>query len=263
LFLLVVGLVELTLGGWLMRERVVGVFRREKNLLAHSPGNVNSLELVETSEYTGTSNTTQNVSSSSLHHGHESLVLEDLSSAIQRVLVLDTATGSHHHSSSDGINGVGHKTRGNGDGPAEEEGCTNSGSITKQNWLQRVVQTEVHTSINEDTDSRDDETSVQTLDTVRLESLCVHINKTIELSLSTLAFSIISQSGTSVVKRVYKEERHGTSKSTASDVGAELHVLWGILGGSEHSLHCVLEGKVKSLGGEISEHISQVSSQNG
>merc|ERR1719193_440566 len=114
--------------------------------------------------------------------------------------------------------------------------------------------------VDKDTDGRDDETSVKTLDTVRLECLGVHINQTIELSLTTLAFGIVSQSGASVVKRVYKEERHSTSTSTASNVGAELDVLRGILGGLEQSLDCVLEGKVKSLGGEISEHISQVSS---
>ena len=43
------------------------------------------------------------------------------------------------------------------------------------------------------------------------------------------------------------------------NVGGKLHILWSILGGLEHSLDGVLEGKVQGLGGEVSEHISQIS----
>ncbi len=65
--------------------------------------------------------------------------------------------------------------------------------------------------------------------------------------------------GTSIVKGVYEEEGHSTSNTTASNVGGELNVLRSILGGLECSLHGVLEGKVQSLGGEVSQDVSEIS----
>ena len=65
--------------------------------------------------------------------------------------------------------------------------------------------------------------------------------------------------GSGVVKRVDEEERHGSSHATRQDVHGELLGLAGILGGGEGDLDGILEGKVKSLGWEVSEHIGQVS----
>ena len=62
-----------------------------------------------------------------------------------------------------------------------------------------------------------------------------------------------------VVKGVDEEERHGTSGATRGDVSAELGALAGGLGDSEGSLDCVLKGEVEGLGGEVPQHISQVS----
>ena len=73
------------------------------HLLAGSPGDVHGLELVKASEHTGTGNTSQHVGAGSLHHGHEALVLEDLHAAVDGALVLDAATGGHHHSPPDGV----------------------------------------------------------------------------------------------------------------------------------------------------------------
>merc|ERR1712121_429410 len=181
-----------------------------------------SLELVETSEHTSSGHTSQNVGASSLHHGHDALVLEDLCSAVQGVLVLDGSSRGHHHSPSDGINGVGHETRGDSDGPAVDEGSTDTSVSPQQHGLQRDVQTEVHTSVDKDTDSRDDESSVKTGDTVSLDGLHVHINKSVEFSLSTLALGIISQSGTGIVEGVHKHKGKSTSHTTAGDVCGKL-----------------------------------------
>ena len=73
------------------------------DLLPQSPADVHGLELVEASQHTGTSNSSQDVGSGSLHHGHEALVLKDLHSAVNGALVLDTASGGHHHSPPDGV----------------------------------------------------------------------------------------------------------------------------------------------------------------
>ena len=66
-------------------------------LSSNSPCDVDSLELVETSEHTGSSNTTEDVGSGALHQAHEALVLQDLHSAVDGTLVLDSTTGGHHH----------------------------------------------------------------------------------------------------------------------------------------------------------------------
>ena len=62
-----------------------------------------------------------------------------------------------------------------------------------------------------------------------------------------------------VVKGVDKEERHGTSGATRGDVSAELGALAGGLGDSEGCLDGILKGEVEGLGGEVPQHISQVS----
>ena len=77
--------------------------RCTEHLLGGSPGDVHGLELVEASEHTSTGNTSQHVGAGSLHHGHEALVLQYLHAAVERALVLDAATGGHHHSSPDGV----------------------------------------------------------------------------------------------------------------------------------------------------------------
>ena len=71
--------------------------------LSQSPGDVHGLELVESCQDTGTSHSSQDVGSGSLHHGHEALVLQDLDSAVDGALVLDAASGGHHHASPDGV----------------------------------------------------------------------------------------------------------------------------------------------------------------
>merc|ERR1711976_1104573 len=139
---------------------------QESDLSSQSPVNVHLLELVKSSQHTSSSNTSQDVGTSSLHQGHESLVLEDLDTAVNGALVLDTTSGGHHHTSSDGVNGVGHKSSSDGDSPTKEEGQSDIRGISQEHGLQGVKKTEVHSSVDEDTNSGDDESSVQTLDTV-------------------------------------------------------------------------------------------------
>merc|ERR1712113_216178 len=123
----------------------------DQELGSQSPLDVHGLELVESSQDTGASHSSQDVGSGSLHHGHEALVLQDLDSAVDGSLVLDTTSGGHHHTSPDGVNGVGHQAGGDGDGPAQEEGETNIGSVAQEKGLQSVEHAEVHTAVDEDT----------------------------------------------------------------------------------------------------------------
>merc|ERR1719348_364870 len=219
-----------------------------------SPVNVHLLEFVKSSQHTSSSNTTENVGSSSLHQRHESLVLHDLDSAVNGSLVLDSTTGGHHHTSSDGINGVGHKSSSDGNSPSKKEGKGDIGCVSKKDWLQGVKETEVHATVDEDTDSGEGEASVQALDTIRLQSLDVDIDQSVELALTTLALSIVGQPGPGKVKGVHKQKGQCSSSTTGSDVGGKLGGVGGILGSGEQGLDGVLEGKVEG-GGEVTQHV--------
>jgi len=233
------------------------------DLLPQSPADVHGLELVEASKHTGTSNSSQDVGSGSLHHGHEALVLQDLDSAVNGALVLDTAARGHHHAPPDGVNGVGHEASSDGDSPAQQEGEGHVGSVSQEEGLESVKQTEVHATVDEDTDSGDGESSVQSLDTVRLESLHIDIDEAVELPLAALALGVIGQPGSGVVQRVDEHQRESPSESSAGDVGAELQRLGSVLRGLEDGFDLIFEGKVQGLGGEVPQNVSKVSSPEG
>ena len=245
------------------------------SLVGSSEGDVDLLELVESSQDTSASNTTEDVGSGSLHQRHEALVLQDLREAVDGALVLDSTPGGHHHPPPDGVDGVGHQASRYGDCPSQEEGESHSGISSEDQRLQGVVEPEVHASVaaknrletinkereysHEDTDSRDGEPSIESLDTIRLEGLRVDINETVELSLAALALGVIGQPGPGIVQRVDEHQRQGPGKPSAGNVGGELHCLGSILGGLEDGLDLILEGKVECLGWEVSQDISQVS----
>jgi len=230
------------------------------DLCASSELDVGGGDDVETGQHTSAGNTSEHVGTSTLHHGHEALVLEDLLSAIDGTVVLDGATTGHHHSSSDGIDWVGGEAGHDGHRPTEEEADEGASAIADDEWLQRVVKSKVHTSVDEDTDSRDNKTSVKTGNTVGGEGLLVNIDETVVLSLTVLALGIVSQSGSGKVQGVDDGERHGTSETTGGNVGGELLPLWGVLWASEQGLDGVLEGEVEGLGWEVSEDVGQVTS---
>ena len=172
-------------------EECVIVFFR--SLSANSVGDVDLLELVETGQDTGAGHTTEDIGASALHHGHESLVLEDLHTAVDGALVLDGGTGGHHHTTPDGVDGVGHETGSDGHAPAQQEGQEKGFVVSQKDGLEGIVHAEVHATVDEDADTGDGETTVQALDTVGLEGLPVDVNETVVLALSALALSVISQ----------------------------------------------------------------------
>merc|ERR1719458_43287 len=229
-------------------------------LQAGSPRDVHGLELVETSEDTSASNTTEDVGTSTLHHAHESLVLQDLHAAVDGALVLGAATGGHHHPPPDCVNGVGHQASGNGHSPAKDEGGSHRGVLSSdQERLQGIEHTEVHSTVDEDTDGRDGESSVQTLDAIGLQSLDVDINQSVELARAILALGVVGQPGPGKVKGVHKQKGHGSSSATGGNVGG----VGSVLGGGKQGLDGILEGKVKSLGGEVTQHVGEVSPPEG
>jgi len=236
------------------------IFGQSAFLCTSSELDVSGRDDVEAGEHTSASNTTEDVGTGTLHEGHETLVLDDLLRAIDGTVVLDGATRRHHHASSDGVDWVGDDAGHDGDAPAEEEGEQGRAVLADKDWLERVVETKVHTSVDEDTDARDHEATVKTANTVRGKGLSVDIDETVVLSLATLGLVVVSQSSTGVVERVDDGEGHGTGKTTRRDVDGELLPLWGVLRAGKHGLDGVLEGKVKSLGWEVSEDVGQVTS---
>ena len=170
------------------------MIRSNSNLsIGQSPFDVNFLEFVESSQDTSTGNTSQDIGAGTLHHGHEALVLEDLHAAIDGAVILDGGTRGHHHTSTNGVNGVGHEAGSNGDTPTQQEGKQDRSVFSQKHGLQGIVETEVHATVDEDTDARDDEATVQALDAVGLDGLGVDVDQAVELTLATLAFGIVSQ----------------------------------------------------------------------
>merc|ERR1719474_1214628 len=145
-------------------------------LLASSECDIHLLELIKSGQDTSSSHSSQDVSSCSLHQGHESLVLEDLSEAIQRSIVLNSTTRCHHHSSSNGVDGVGHEPSRDSHSPTKEEGKSHSSILTKDDGLEGIVEAKVHATVDENSDGRDDKTSVKSLNTIGLKGLNVDIN---------------------------------------------------------------------------------------
>jgi len=231
-----------------------------KYLCTSSESDVGGGDDVETSKYTSTGNTSENVGTSTFHQTHETFVLDDLASAIDGTVVFNTATTGHHHSPSNGINWVGSKTRNNGNRPTEEEGDKSGSRISDKDWFEGIVETKVETSVDEDTDARDDETSVETSNTIGSEGLLVDIDETVVLSFAVFAFVVVSESSSGKIEGVDNSQRHRTSKTTGGDVGGKFLPLWGGFWGSKSGLDGILEGKVKSLSWEVSEDVGQVTS---
>ena len=100
-------------------------------------------------------------------------------------------------------NGVGHESSSDGDSPSEEEGHGHIGVVSEKHGLQGVEETEVHATVDEDTNGGDGESSVQALDAVRLEGLGVDINQAVELPLTSLALGVIGQPKSMIVKQIF------------------------------------------------------------
>lgn len=88
---------------------------------------------------------------------------------------------------------------------------------------ERVIDTEVETTVDDDANDRRNKASVKTGNTVRLEGFAVDVDETVELALSSTlgGLSVIRETGTSVVERVDKEQGGGTSSTTGGDVASE------------------------------------------
>lgn len=124
-------------------------------------------------------------------------------------------TRGHHHTTTDGIQRVRGNTGTSGDSPAEEErGKEVALKRTNQDdRLDRVVHTEVQTTVDDDTKDGGTETTVETGNTIGSEGLLVDINETVELTLTSAlgGLGVVGETGTGVVEGVDEEEGSSTS----------------------------------------------------
>ena len=241
------------------------------------------LDLVVDGKDTSTSNTTEDVSTSTLEERLATLLGDDLAESIHGGVVLDGLhetisiwysrkkgfdtylTRSHHHTTTDGIQRVGGDTGTSGDGPAEQEGSKEVvlKRTDQDDRLDRVVHTEVQTTVDNDTKDGGTETTVETGNTIRSEGLLVDINQTVELTLTTAlgGLGVVGETGTSVVEGVDEEKRSGTSSTTRGKVTDHpLSIAITLLLVGEHRLVGVTEGEVKSLGREVTDDVGGVTS---
>lgn len=81
----------------------------------------NELQLVITSKHTSTCNSTQYVRTSTFEEWLGTLICDDCLECMQRALVLHSFSRSHHHSSSNSVNGIRSQTSTNCDSPSQKE----------------------------------------------------------------------------------------------------------------------------------------------
>lgn len=111
------------------------------------------LHLIVDGQHTSTGDTTENVGTSTLEERSETLLGNDLATSIEGRLVLDGLTGSHHHTTTDGVQWVRSDTSTSGDGPSESEGGkeVTLKRADEENGLDGIVETEVETTVDDNT----------------------------------------------------------------------------------------------------------------
>ena len=171
----------------------------------------------------------------------------------------------HHKSTSHGIERVGDDTGGNGNELSESPHGEHVGflGIWEENGLTSIEHTEVRSTVSDDTDDGDSETSVETLRTVLREDLLQAVNETVELTITALA-DISGETSSGEIQRVDDSEGGGTS-GTAGHAVSDEELDWLLLGvvRVEDGLVEVLEGEVQSLRGEVPDDVGEVASPEG
>lgn len=226
------------------------------------------LDLVVEDKHESSTGSSDDVGEGSLEEGLGALVLENLVEAIDGTSVHDLTLASsrlHHESSSHGVEGIGDDTGGHGHELSESPHGEDVSllDVFEEEDLTSIESSEVSSSVENDTDDGDDETSVKSHGAVGLEDLLEAVNETGELSLTTLLSlaDVGSESGSGKVERVHEQEGGSSSSTTGGHVaheelkGISLGVVW-----AEDLLVGILEGEVEGLSGEVSDDIGEVSS---
>jgi hypothetical protein len=223
------------------------------------------LDLVVEDEHESSSGSSEDVGERSLEESGGTLVGDDPFEAIYSSLVLlllDWSSRLHHESSSDGVEWVGDNTGGGGHSLSEHPHGKDVGllDVFEEESFSSIEETEVGSSVEEDTNDGDLETLVESTSTVLGGDLPEAIDEPVELSVSSTS-DVSSQSGSGEVEWVHNAKRSRTSSTSRQAVSDEefawlrLWVVW-----AEDLLVGVLEGEVEGLSWEVSDDVGQVSS---
>ena len=218
-----------------------------------------------TYQYEGTASTTKNVRERALKECIGAFGFADLNPAVQGALVLSFGgrfTRLHHHTTTHGIERIrddaGHGGHALGDHPRNNE--------RRLLWIWQhafggIEESEVGSSVDNDTLHRHHETSVQTERTVGLEDLHKTVAETGEFTAALFAH-IGGQTGTGEVERVDEAQRSGTGRTTGRQIATEVSPELGLLihAAQKHLLVFILEREVKCLSREVTDHVGQVAS---
>ena len=230
-------------------------------------GGHGGLDLTVHDEHEGGTDGTESVGTGTLEESRHALVGDDLGEAVHGSLVHPVGLwllGLHLETTTDGIEWVGGEggTEGGGLGTTELDGNTLDTVVLGELWWdhanESIVDSEVSSTERNDTDHGNTETVVETHDSGWTGGgLLETVTEALE---GTLAGTDIGgETGTGIVKWVDNGEGTGTGETTGGHVDGEERpevLLWGVLW--EHSLDGVLEGKVESLGWEVTEDVDEV-----
>lgn len=227
------------------------------------------LDFVVQYEHERTTGTSEDVRECALEEGGSTLSLSDRRPAVYGVLVKHVALGTaglHHHAPTDRVEWIrddtGYCGHGLSDGPADDDGCVLG---VGQHTARRIVETEICSTVDNDTLYGYTETSVQTDESIRLEDLADAVTETGELALAIALTDVSGETSTGEVERVYETERGGTGgtarREITSEVAPELRIL--VYAAKEHLLVLVLESEVERLSREVPDHVSEVTTPEG
>jgi len=222
-----------------------------------------NLHFVVENQDKGSTSTSEDVGESTLEESILAFLAVDLGEAVQGTLVKDfLLTRLHHQSSSDGIEGIREETGDSGDDLGNDELEEDGGlGVRQDSSLGSIVTTEVAGSVGNDTEDRDTETLVKSLNTINSSDLVDTVDETVELSISGALTDISSKSSSGEIEGIDEHQRGSTSSTTGSEVTKEELPEFGLgVVGAENLLVGILEGEVKGLSGEISDDVSEVTS---
>ncbi|ETW05191.1 hypothetical protein H310_04184 [Aphanomyces invadans] len=219
------------------------------------------LEFIVQDQDEGTASTTNHVGASTLEESLGAFVSSDLGPAVEGRLVQDVLAASlHHHATTDRVERVRQDTGERGHDLGHDPLLPQRSvlGVRDDDVTSGIVTTEKGSAVHNDTTDRHTETTVQTLDTIRLGDGLNAVNETVVLTF--LADTDIStQAGTGEVQGVHEEERGGTGSSARGQVtdkeAPELVLLHTV---QKELLVLVLERKVQGLGGEVTDDVGQV-----
>lgn len=265
-------------GGGVNWKRVRICFRLEKSIYGKEGNALKAgclvlqyfLDFIVQHQYESTAGTTEDVGEGTLEEGTGTLLLGDSGPAMQCALVDDLGRGTarlHHHATTDSIEGIGYDTGDSGDDLCNSPADIPRGGLgVWQHTTSSVVETEVGSTVDDDTLDRYTETTVQTDEAVRLIDLGKTVAQTLELTLSSALLTDIScQTGTGEIKRVDEAQRGGTGQTTGGQVTDEVAHELGVLvdATEEDLLVLVLEGEVQCLCREVPDDVGHVTTPVG